>query len=141
MMTRNIDISYESGTVTGVFDGEPVAFGGLLAHGAGGAQAHPWIATIRGAPRAQAWPATWSTYRETETARTRARLVQHIWIGRKAGDPLHVKRSGCAAHQFWVVVHHGDVVVFAGKMTGDLPADLTRAADDDFHAWFPAWPA
>jgi hypothetical protein len=63
----------------------------------------------------------------------RARGVQHVRMAREARQPLHVQRIGRPPHEGGVVVHHGDVVVFAGKVARDLPTDLARAADDDLH--------
>ncbi len=64
-------------------------------------------------------------------ARTGA--VQNVGIACETGDALHVERVCGAAHQVGVVVDDGDVVALARKVPGDLPADLTRAADDDLH--------
>ena len=62
-----------------------------------------------------------------------ARALQNVRIGGEARDPLHVERFGRAAHQFDIVVDDRDVVLFTRQMPRDLPADLARAADDDFH--------
>ena len=63
----------------------------------------------------------------------RACLVQNVGMAGKARDALHVQGIRCAADQVGVVVDDGDVVPFARQMAGNLPADLTRAADDDLH--------
>ena len=60
--------------------------------------------------------------------------LQHIRVGGKAGHPLHIQRLHGARDQVRVVVDHRHVVLLAGKMARDLPADLARAADDDLHA-------
>jgi hypothetical protein len=64
-------------------------------------------------------------------ARTRA--FEHVGIGGKARDALHVERVGRAAHEIGVVVDDGDVVLLAREVPRDLPAHLPRAADDDLH--------
>ena len=58
---------------------------------------------------------------------------QHVGVAGEADDALHVQRVGRAAHEIGVHVDHGDVVLFAGQVAGDLPADLPRPADDDLH--------
>ena len=63
----------------------------------------------------------------------RPRTVQNIGIGREPRHPLHVQRIRRPTHQIGVVVHYGDVVFLAGQVAGDLPANLTRAANNDFH--------
>jgi predicted alpha/beta-hydrolase family hydrolase len=89
MMTCNIDISYESGTVTGVFDGEPGPLGVLLAHGAGGGQGHPWIEAIRGGLAAAGWPVMSFNYRYTEAGRKSPdRMPTLLMVHRAAADAM-----------------------------------------------------
>ena len=71
--------------------------------------------------------------RDDHVGIARPGLFQHIRVRGEADDALHIQHIGGPADQIGVLVHQRDVVPLAGKLAGDLPPDLPRAADDDLH--------
>jgi len=99
-----MEITYETGTVTGVTAGDPGPVGVLLAHGAGGGQDHPWIVTVReGLARHGVFVMSFN-YRYTEAGRKSPdRMPTLLTVHRAAADAL---------------ARECDRVVLAGKSMG-----------------------
>jgi len=99
-----MEITYETGTVTGITSGTPGPVGVLLAHGAGVGQDHPWIVAVReGLARHGLFVMSFN-YRYTEA-------------GRRAPDRmptlLAVHRAAANA-----MAKECDSVILAGKSMG-----------------------
>ncbi len=63
----------------------------------------------------------------------RSGFGQNIRIARKTRNALYIQRIRRTAHQLGVVIHHRYVVTLTGKMSCNLPANLTSAANNDLH--------
>ena len=99
-----MEITYETGTVTGITAGEPGPVGVLLAHGAGAGQDHPWIAAVRDGLAARGLFVMSFNYRYTEAGRKSPdRMPTLLAVHRAAADAMAAE---C------------DRVVLAGKSMG-----------------------
>jgi len=99
-----MDITYETGTVTGITAGDPGPVGVLLAHGAGAGQDHPWIVAVREGLAARGLFVMSFNYRYTEAGRKSPdRMPKLLEVHRAAADAL---------------ARECDRVVLAGKSMG-----------------------
>ncbi len=99
-----MEVTYDGGAVTGITAGEPGPIGVLLAHGAGVAQGHPWMAAVRDGLASAGLLVMSFNYRYTEAGRKAPdRMPTLLTVHRAAADAL---AGEC------------DRVVLAGKSMG-----------------------